>query len=202
MRGHSAGVLARLDEDYFVTTDVAGLQHVLVGLDVPDQRGAVRPEAGKGGVEVVDDERDVPQAEGVDRAVGAAVDRVRRLELAELDPVPVVRGAQHRDVAAGAVESDDAVDELALHVRLALQLHAERLEERDGGREVGDGDADVVHALDGHVLGTEPRSGPRHPKWSNFVNGFWLCFLDRFGGRVVRMSLAFLITTLIAVATP
>jgi threonine/homoserine/homoserine lactone efflux protein len=30
----------------------------------------------------------------------------------------------------------------------------------------------------------------------------WLCFLDRFDGTVIGMSLAFLVTTLIAVATP
>ena len=73
------------------------------------------------------------------------------MELAQLEPAVAVRGPHHRDVASDAVEPDDAVHRASLDRRLALQLHAELDEERDGGLKVVDDDADVVDPQDRHV---------------------------------------------------
>jgi hypothetical protein len=51
-----------------------------------------------------------------------------------------------------AVERHDAVHPAALDRPLALQLESELDEELGCGREVINHDADVVHALDRHVL--------------------------------------------------
>lgn len=62
-----------------------------------------------------------------------------------------VRGLDHRDVTADAVESGALVGDEALDLRPALQLHTEFHEERDGGIHVLDDDADVVHPLNRHA---------------------------------------------------
>ena len=68
--------------------------------------------------------------------------------LRQLEPAVIVRGPDHRDVTADAVESGALVGEVALDLTPALQLHAEFHEERDGGIHVLGADADVVHPLD------------------------------------------------------
>jgi hypothetical protein len=50
-----------------------------------------------------------------------------------------------------AAEPIEAVHPGALDRHLALKRHAEGGEEGDGGREVVDDDADMVHSLDRHV---------------------------------------------------
>ena len=62
-----------------------------------------------------------------------------------------VRGPHHGDVAPDAVESDGTVRPEALDLRLAFQFHAELGEESDGGIQVVDDDANVVHPLNGHI---------------------------------------------------
>jgi hypothetical protein len=63
-----------------------------------------------------------------------------------------VRGLQHGDLRANALEPDHTVHPIALDQRLALQLESERGEECDRVREVVDDYAHVVHPLDCHVL--------------------------------------------------
>lgn len=63
-----------------------------------------------------------------------------------------VRGPHHCDVVSDTVEPDDAVHPLSLDRHLALQLQPKFDEERGYSREVVDNDADVVHALNRHVL--------------------------------------------------
>jgi hypothetical protein len=50
-----------------------------------------------------------------------------------------------------AVEPDGAVGPEAFDLALAFQFHAELGEECDGGVQVVDDDADVIHPLKGHV---------------------------------------------------
>jgi hypothetical protein len=71
-----------------------------------------------------------------------------------------VWGPHHRDVAADAVESDGAVRPEALDLRFAFPLHAKFGEEGDGGIQVFDDNADVVHPLNRH--GGSPSSS-RNP---------------------------------------
>jgi hypothetical protein len=74
------------------------------------------------------------------------------VELRQLEPAVAVRRTHHCDVRSHIVEADDAVDRRSFDGRLALQLQSELDEESDGGREVVDHDADVVHPQDRHCL--------------------------------------------------
>jgi hypothetical protein len=69
----------------------------------------------------------------------------------QLQLAVAVRGPHHRNLAPDAVEPDGAVRPRAFDLALAFQFHAELGEERDGGVQVIDDDADVVHPLNGHV---------------------------------------------------
>ena len=62
-----------------------------------------------------------------------------------------VRGPHHGDVDLDAFEAVDAIHPGALDRHLALERHAKGGEEGNGGWEVVDDDADMVHSLDRHV---------------------------------------------------
>ena len=74
--------------------------------------------------------------------------RRRRVELRQLQLAVPVRGPHHGDITTHAVESDGAVRPASLDLRLALQLKSELGEERDGGIQIVDDDAHVVHSFD------------------------------------------------------
>ena len=71
-----------------------------------------------------------------------------------------IRGLQHRDLRADALETHHAVHPTALDRSLALQLESELDEERRRGGEIVDHDAHVIHALDRHAIN---RSGTTNP---------------------------------------
>ena len=66
-------------------------------------------------------------------------------------PPVAVRGPHHRDVVLDAFEPAEAVHPGAFDRHLAFKRHAEGGEEGNGGWEVVDDDADMVHSLDRHV---------------------------------------------------
>src|SRR5687768_5048825 len=72
--------------------------------------------------------------------------------LVQLDSAMPVRGPHHCDLASDAVEPYEPIDRWSLDGRLALQLEAKLLEERDGSGEVVHNDEDVVHPQNRHVL--------------------------------------------------
>src|SRR5690606_35057220 len=149
--GRSAELLGEPDEDPLGAADVAEPVRVAVAHHVADQLRAVAAQPGEDVVDVVDGEHDPADAERVHRGVGRRGAHGRGLaERRQLDPAVPVRGAQHRDLLADAVDPDDAIRPLALDRRPALELHAELDEERDGRVEVLDDDEDVVHAGDRH----------------------------------------------------
>src|SRR5262249_14994699 len=84
------------------------------------------------------------------------------VELHQLDPSVAVPGLHRRNFCLYALEADHAVHPTALYLPFALQREAELGEEGDRGREVIDHDADVVHALDGHVLDGKARLAERY----------------------------------------
>ena len=63
-----------------------------------------------------------------------------------------VRGLQHRNLCPNSVQAHNAVHPGALDRSRALQFKSEFYKELDGGRKVLNHDADVLHALDRHVL--------------------------------------------------
>ena len=69
----------------------------------------------------------------------------------QFEPARGVRYPHHRDLASHVVEPDDASRPTSFDRHPAFQLHAEFGEEGDGGVEIVDDDADVVHALNCHV---------------------------------------------------
>jgi len=86
----------------------------------------------------------------------AAVDSGRREIFGQLDPAVTVRGPHHRDGRPHTVQPDDAIDDVAFHRRLALQLQAQSAEERLRRLEVVDHHGDVVHThARGHRAASE-----------------------------------------------
>jgi hypothetical protein len=72
-------------------------------------------------------------------------------ELRQLKPPVPIWGPHHNDVDLDTIEPVDAVHPITLDGRLAVKRHAEGGEEGNGGWEVVDDDADMVHSLDRHV---------------------------------------------------
>ena len=68
----------------------------------------------------------------------------------ELEATVAVGGAHHGDLDALAVHSSDAAGPFAFDGHAAFEGEAELGEELDGGIEVFDHDADIVHPLDRH----------------------------------------------------
>src|SRR6185369_5194597 len=82
-------------------------------------------------------------------------DRLRGVVLRQFEPARGVRDPHHRDLASHVLEPYDVSRPSSLDRHPAFQLHSEFGEEGDGGVEVVDDDADVVHALNRHA----PRIG-------------------------------------------
>src|SRR5215217_735585 len=93
-RTPSADLLGQLDDDALRAADVAQPVAVPVALQLADELRAAGLQAGDGGVDVVDGERDVAKARGVGRRVAVAARRRGRVELDQLEPSVPVRGLQ------------------------------------------------------------------------------------------------------------
>jgi hypothetical protein len=148
----------------------------------------VGAQAGHGVVEVVDREHDLPEAERVRRGDRRrSRDQTRMAELRQLHPPVAVRGHHHGDVDSDAFESVEAVHPGPLDRHLALKRHAEGGEEGDGGPQVVDDDADVVHSRDCHVRPLSPAairslSGARLGETCG-PHGLWLATSGTLPGR-------------------
>src|ERR671923_1882792 len=99
-------------------------------------------------------------ARSVRRRVPVAAPARRGVKLRQLEPSVAIRGLQHRDLRADALETHHAVHPTTLDRSLALQLESELDEERRRRGEVVDHDAHVIHALDRHAIN---RSGTTPP---------------------------------------
>lgn len=151
-RHPSAELLGQSDDDALGSADVAEPVAVLVLCQLADEFGAVSAQAGKGVLDVVDGEHDAVCAQNVVRPVArSGADRRGAAVLRQLEPAVTVRGPEHGDVTADAVESGALVGDEALDLRPAFQLHPEFHEERDSGIHALDDDADVVHPLNRHA---------------------------------------------------
>ena len=93
-------------------------------------------QAGEGGLDVIDGEKDVADAGVLAGSCPNFGLARRRVVLRELELCVAVRGLHHRDVRPDAIEAVDPVHRAAFDGRLALQLEPERGEELGRGREV------------------------------------------------------------------
>src|SRR5690349_7888317 len=144
--------LGQRDDDARRASHVAEPVLVLVLGHLADEFGAVGAQAGYGVVEVFDREHDLPEAQRVRRGNRwLGPDQLRVAELRQLDPPVAVRGPHHRDVDLYAFEPAEAVHPGAFNRHLAFKRHAEGGEEGNGGWEVVDDNADMIHSFDRHV---------------------------------------------------
>ncbi len=132
--------------------DVAEPVTVFVASHLANEFRAAGSQPGDGGVDVVDCECDTADTQGVRWRVHVVAPGRRGVELHQFEPSMAVRGLQHCDIHADALEPHPTVHPTALDRPLALQLESELDEERRRGREVVDHDAHVLHALDRHAL--------------------------------------------------
>ena len=145
-------LLGESDDDALRAADETEPVHVLVLGDFAHEFSAMGAQAREDVVDVVDGEHDATYAQRVRRCVFRLTsDRRRRVELRQLDPPVAVRGPHHSDVDLDALEPAEAVHPGAFDRHLAFTRHAEGGEEGNGGWEVVDDDADMVHSLDCHV---------------------------------------------------
>ena len=144
--------LGQRDDDARRASHVAEPVLVLVLGHLADEFGAVGAQAGHGVVDVFDREHDLPEAQRVRRGNRwLGPDQLWVAELRQLDPPVAVWGPHHGDVDPDAFEPAESVHPGAFDRHLAFKRHAEGGEEGNGGWEVVDDDADMVHSLDRHV---------------------------------------------------
>src|ERR671936_314585 len=110
----SADLLRQLDDDPLRAADVAEPIDVLVVLHLANELPAARSHAGDGGVDIVDCECDMADARSVRRSVPVAAPARRGVKLRQLEPSVAVRGLQHHDLRADALETHHAVHPTAL----------------------------------------------------------------------------------------
>src|SRR3954464_7702504 len=142
-------LLAQRNDNALGAANVAEPVGVLVLDHFADQFGAAVEQARDDGVEVINGEHDAAYSQCVNRRVhrgvrGPGSDRLRRVELVQLDPPVAVRGAQEREGGTDVLKADETVDHGAPDGRLALQLQSEIEKEGLHGLKVVDDDEDVV----------------------------------------------------------
>src|SRR5215211_2455488 len=153
MRERLPELLGKRDDDALGAAYVGEPIRVLVLHHVADQFGAVGEQARDDVVDVIDGEHDAADPECVHRSVrGPSSDRLRRVELVQLDPSVAVRSAHQSEGSTDALKADETIYRGALDRRLALQLEAEFEKEGLYGLKVVDDDEDVVHSFERHVL--------------------------------------------------
>jgi len=146
-------LLGKRDDDALGAADVGEPIRVLVLHHFADQFGAVGEQARDDVVDVIDGEHDAADPECVQRSVrGPSSDRLRRVELVQLDPSVAVRSAHQCEGSTDVLKADETIYRGALDGRLALQLESEVEKEGLRGLKVVDDDKDVVHSFKRHVL--------------------------------------------------
>ena len=133
-------------------THVAEAVQVLVLGHLADEFSAVGAHASDSVLDAFDCKHDAPEAQRVRRCDRRFdLDQFWIAKLRQLKPPVPIWGPHHNDVDLDTFEPVDAVHPIALDGRLAFKRHAEGGEEGNGGWEVVDDDADMVHSLDRHV---------------------------------------------------
>ncbi len=144
--------LGQRDDDARGTSHVAEPVFVLVLGHLAYEFGAVGAHASDSVVDAFDCKHDAPEARCVRRCDRRFdLDQFWIAKLRQLKPPVPIWGPHHNDVDLDTFEPVDAVHPIALDGRLAFTRHAEGGEEGNGGWEVVDDDADMVHSLDRHV---------------------------------------------------
>src|SRR5207237_5556661 len=145
--------LGQPDDDALGAADVGEPIRVLVLHHFADQFGAVGEQARDDIVDVIDGEHDAADPECVHLSVrGPSSDRLRRVELVQLDPSVAVRSAHQREGSTDVLKADETIYRGALDGRLALQLESEFEKERLRSLKVVNHDENVVHSLKRHVI--------------------------------------------------
>ena len=144
--------LGQLDDDSLRAADVTEPIDVLVVLHLADELAAAGLHGGDDGVDVVDSECDMADAQRVRRRVRVSGPDRGGVELHQLEATVPVRGLHHGVLHLHALEPDHAVDPTALDLSRSLQRQSQCDEERGRGLEVVDHDAHVLQALDRHAL--------------------------------------------------
>src|SRR5437879_518192 len=146
-------LLGKRDDDALRAADVGEPIRVLVWHYFADQFGAAGEQARDDVVDVIDGEHDAADPECVHRSVrGPSSDRLRRVELVQLDPSVAVRSAHQREGSTDVLKADETIYRWALDGRLALQLESEFEKEGLRGLKVVDDYEDVVQSFKRHVL--------------------------------------------------
>src|SRR3712207_2925515 len=149
MTAASADPLGQGHDDPLWSAHVGHAPDELVLSDATDQAVAVRGQSVDGRLEVVDLEGHVAQPQLVGHRSGRSWLVVGPDEARQLQSGTSVGRPQHDDLGAGVGDADDGVQECAFdrHPR-ALDLEAQRDEERRHRVQVRDRHADVVEASD------------------------------------------------------
>ncbi len=159
----SGEFLGQPNDNALGAADVGEPIRVLVLHYLAYQFGAVGKQARDDFVDVIDGEHDAAHSELVHRSVlRPTSDRVRRVELVQLDPSVSVRCAHQREGSTDVLKANETIYGGALDGRLALQLESEFEKEGLHGFEVVDDDEDVVQSLDSHIpsIAETVRGGP------------------------------------------
>src|SRR5688572_16435248 len=149
-------LLGKPDENSFGAPDVAETIRVFVLGHRADELRAPFAEPRERIVDVLYGEHDAQVTQSVHRGAAVIGDHRRREESGHLEPTVTVRRTHHRHLDAHVPQPSDAVCPVSFDWGAPLELEAEFGEELNGGINVFDNDADVVHALDRHDVSLAP----------------------------------------------
>src|SRR5204862_5021560 len=144
------------NEDSFGAPDVAEPIRVFVLGHFADQLRAAFTEPGERIVDVLHGKHDAQVTEGIHRGATVIGDHRRRKESGHLEPAVTVRRAHHGNFDAHVAQSSDAICPVSFDWSAPLELKAEFGKKLDGGIDVFNHDADVIHTLHRHDVSLAP----------------------------------------------
>src|SRR5262249_51337599 len=142
--------LSEPDEDSFGAPDVAEPIRVFELGHFADELRAAFAEPGERIVDVLHGKHDAQVTEGVHRNATVIGDHRWRKESGDLEPAVTVRRTHHGNFHAHIPQSSDAICPVSLDWGAPLELKAKFGKKLNGGINVFNHDADVVHTLHRH----------------------------------------------------
>jgi hypothetical protein len=145
-------LLGKPDENSFGTTDIAEAVHISILDHFADELRAAISEPDEGIVNVLHSEHDAQVPEGIHRSDTVIGDNGRRQEAGQLNPAVAVRRTHHGNLDAHVMQPGDAICPASFNWGTSLESETKFCEEFNGGINVFDHDADVIHTRNCHDI--------------------------------------------------
>ncbi len=143
-------LLSEPDENSLRTPYVAKPVHVFILNHLASELRSAFAKSGERIVDIVDSEHHAQVAESVHWGGAVIGDHRRREESGQFEPAMTIWRTHHGDFDAHSIQSSDAICPVSFDWGAPFELETKFGEELNGGIDVLNDDADVVHSLDSH----------------------------------------------------